>query len=119
MSTNDSTNETRVILIGGSSHVGKSTLGQSLAVKLNWNYLSTDKLAQHPGRPWGNKNRKVIPKHVEEHYRALSINDLFLDVLLHYEQNVFPQVETIIDSYTSDLLKKCLVLEGSALRGHL
>ncbi|MEL7245323.1 MAG: 2-phosphoglycerate kinase, partial [Cyanobacteria bacterium J06573_2] len=44
--------KTRIILIGGSSHVGKSTLAQSLANKLNWNYISTDKLARHPGRPW-------------------------------------------------------------------
>ncbi len=45
-------NETRVILIGGSSHAGKSTLGQAIAAKLGWSYRSTDKLARHPGRPW-------------------------------------------------------------------
>jgi 2-phosphoglycerate kinase len=55
-------NETRVILIGGSSHVGKSTLGQSLAAKLGWSYCSTDKLARHPGRPWVGANGKPIPK---------------------------------------------------------
>ncbi len=48
-------NQTRIILIGiligGTSHAGKSTLAQSLAAKLGWNYLSTDKLARHPGKP--------------------------------------------------------------------
>ena len=42
--------ELRVILIGGSSHVGKSTLAQSLASKLGWRYISTDSLARHPGQ---------------------------------------------------------------------
>lgn len=49
---NKSINETRVILIGGSSHAGKSTLAQALAAELGWSYGSTDKRARHPGRPW-------------------------------------------------------------------
>ncbi len=59
-------NETRVILIGGSSHVDKSTLAQSLTAKLGWNYLSTDNLARHPGRPWVNADGKSIREHVIE-----------------------------------------------------
>ncbi len=108
-------NETRVILIGGSSHVGKSTLGQSLAAKLGWSYCSTDKLARHPGRPWVGANGKPIPKHVAEHYGTLSVEALFLDVLSHYEKNVLPQVEAIVHSHVSDLSTECLILEGSAL----
>ena len=111
----NSINETRVILIGGSSHVGKSTLAQSLATKLGWSYRSTDKLARHPGRPWVNANKKAIPEHVAEHYRTLSIDNLLLDVLSHYEKNVLPQIQAIVHSHISDLSKKCLVLEGSAL----
>jgi 2-phosphoglycerate kinase len=107
-------NKTRVILIGGSSHAGKSTLGRSLAEKLCWNYSSTDKLARHPGRPWIT-NGKAIPEHVAEHYRTLSIDALFLDVLSHYKQNVFSQIETIVDAHKSDLARECLILEGSAL----
>lgn len=58
--------EHRILLIGGSSHVGKSTVAQSLASHLGWNYRSTDKLARHPGRPWQAKPKKV-PNHVAAH----------------------------------------------------
>lgn len=107
--------ETRVILIGGSSHVGKSTLGRSLAEKLGWSYRSTDKLARHPGRPWVCTNGKTIPEHVAEHYRTLSVNALLSDVLSHYQNNVLHQVETIVDSHVFNLSTECLILEGSAL----
>ncbi|BDA70017.1 unknown protein [Calothrix sp. PCC 7716] len=108
-------NETRVILIGGSSHAGKSTLAQALAAELGWSYRSTDKLARHPGRPWLDANGKAIPQHVAEYYREMSVEALFLDVLSHYEKNVLPQVEVIVHSHVSDKSKECLVLEGSAL----
>ncbi len=108
-------NETRVILIGGSSHAGKSTLGRALAAKLGWSCRSTDKLARHPGPPWVGANGKAIPEHVAEHYRELSVDALFLDVLSHYEKNVLPQVEIIVHSHASDLSTECLILEGSAL----
>jgi 2-phosphoglycerate kinase len=110
-----SINETRVILIGGSSHAGKSTLGQAIAAKLGWSYLSTDKLARHPGRPWVGADAKAIPEHVAKYYRELSVDALFLDVLSHYEKNVLPQVEVIVRSHASNLSAECLVLEGSAL----
>jgi 2-phosphoglycerate kinase len=108
-------NQTRVILISGSSHVGKSTIGRSLAAKVDWNYLSTDTLARHPGRPWVSTKVKSIPEHVAQHYKTLSVEALFLDVLDHYQNNVLPQVEAIIHARTIDLSKKCLVIEGSAL----
>lgn len=110
-----SINETRVILIGGSSHAGKSTLGQAIAAKLGWSYRSTDKLARHPGRPWVGADGKAVPEHVAEYYRELSVNALFLDVLSHYEKNVLPQVEVIVRSHASVKSTECLVLEGSAL----
>ena len=112
---NKSIDKTRVILIGGSSHVGKSTLSRSITEKLGGRYLSTDSLARHPGRPWVNANKNYIPEHVAEHYRTLSIDALFLDILSHYEKNVLPQVEAIVHSHASDLSKECLILEGSAL----
>ncbi|MEM7555927.1 MAG: 2-phosphoglycerate kinase [Cyanobacteria bacterium P01_A01_bin.84] len=108
-------NQTRVILIGGSSHTGKSTLAGALATKLGWSYRSTDKLARHPGRPWVGTNGKAIPEHVAEYYREMSVDALFLDVLSHYKNNVLPIIEVIVHSYTSDLSTECLVLEGSAL----
>lgn len=104
-----------MILIGGSSHAGKSTLCRALAAKLGWSYRSTDKLARHPKRPWVGANGKAIPEHVAEYYRDLSVDALFLDVLSHYEKNVLPQVEVIVHSHASDLSTKCLILEGSAL----
>ena len=41
----------RVLLIGGPSHTGKSTLAETLAAELGWNHVSTDSMARHPGRP--------------------------------------------------------------------
>lgn len=101
--------ETKVILIGGTSHAGKSTLAQYATAKLNWNYLSTDKLARHPGKPWIQANKKIIPEHVVEHYRNLSPEELFVDVISHYQKNVLPQVENIVRS------EEYLIVEGSAL----
>lgn len=106
---NQPTNETKIILIGGTSHAGKSTFAQNLAVKLGWNYLSTDKLARHPGRPWIQENKKMIPEHVVEHYKNLSPEELFIDVISHYQKNVLPQAENIVNS------QEYLIIEGSAL----
>ena len=107
--------ETRVILIGGTSHVGKSTLGRSLADKLDWDYVSTDSLGKHPGRPWINENTKVIRKYVAKHYKSLSVEALLSDVLLHYQQNILPQVETLVKDCICDRSSKSLLIEGSAL----
>ena len=105
----------RVILIGGTSHAGKSTLGLSLAERLAWDYLATDSLARHPGRPWKNQNQDTVKKHVAQHYRNLSAQSLLEDVLLHYRKNVFPQVKAIVSQRITDAQQKCLVIEGSAL----
>ena len=76
----------RVVFIGGTSHVGKSTLAESLAARLGWTRISTDTLARHPGRPWRPAPEKV-PDHVAEHYLSLSVNELLKDVLRHYRVN--------------------------------
>ncbi len=104
----------RVILIGGSSHVGKSTVSEYLAAALEWDHVSTDSLARHPGRPWKSAQEKV-PDHVAEHYLCLSIGELLEDVLYHYRANVWPKIETIIASRSSDTSAHGIVLEGSAL----
>ena len=101
----------RVILIGGSSHVGKSTLADSLAAKLGWPQISTDKLARHPGRPWP----EPVPDHVAEHYLSLSVRELIEDVLHHYKVNVWPQVEAIVTEIATDTSKEGIIVEGSAL----
>lgn len=90
-----------MILIGGSSHVGKSSLAKSLASRLGWTQISTDKLARHPGRPWRREQEKV-PNHVAEHYLSLSVDELLKDVLHHYKENVWQMVEAIVASHLND-----------------
>ena len=103
-----------VILIGGSSHVGKSAVAESIATKLDWAHVSTDSLARHPGRPWRPAPEKVSD-HVAEHYLCLSVEELIEDVLRHYKVNVWPKVEAIIASHSNDPSTTGVVLEGSAL----
>ena len=102
------------ILIGGSSHVGKSTIATSLAAKLGWTHVSTDSFARHPGRPWKSAPDKV-PDDVAEHYLCLSVDELIADVIHHYRVNVWPKVEAIIASHSDDTSTTGVVLEGSAL----
>ncbi len=103
----------RVILIGGSSHVGKTTLAGRLAERPGWSARSTDYLARHPGRPWRHPP-DTLPPHVGEHYLSLDVEDLIASVLGHY-RGLWPVVETIIREHAEDSSKSCLVLEGSAL----
>jgi len=111
-SINNLANQPRIILIGGASHIGKSTLGKALSIKLKGEYIATDNLARHPGRPWSTEKDKEIKPHVAEHYRGLSAPELLSDVLVHYGQNVLPQVIELIQTYN---LNKYLIIEGSAL----
>jgi 2-phosphoglycerate kinase len=104
---------TRVILIGGSSHAGKSTLAEAVAGRLGWAWRSTDKLARHPGRPWNHQGE--VKPHVAAHYAELSPEELIEDVLAHYRQNVLPQVAELIHVHATDDAAGPLVLEGSAL----
>ena len=104
----------RVILIGGTSHAGKSTAAQTLASRLGWNCQSTDKLAKHPGRPWRTPP-KTVPDHVREHYLAHSPEALLGAVLGHYRDNVLPHARTLITSHSVETSTEGLVLEGSAL----
>ena len=98
-------------LIGGTSHSGKSTLAKNLSSKLGLDYLSTDSLARHPGRPW-KERLALIPDHVRKHYSLLSADELLSDVLIHYKK-VWPMIYTILES--NEINGKMMVLEGSAL----
>ncbi len=104
----------RVILIGGTSHVGKSTLAQALASQLGWQNRSTDKLARHPGRPW-QVAPKQVPSHVADHYLSLSPEALLADVLRHYRESVWPLVKDIVSLHATDCTIDRLIMEGSAL----
>lgn len=105
--------EPRVILIGGSSHLGKSTLAAALGARPGWTHISTDSLARHPGRPWPQAGRPVR-EHVAEHYLSLSVDDLIENVLRHYK-SMWPGIAELITSHATDPKTERLVLEGSAL----
>ena len=102
--------EVRCILIGGSSHVGKSTLAAAWASALGWQVVSTDSLARHPGRPWPVAGRKV-PAHVVEHYRTLSDGQLLESNLVHY-RGMWPTIERLVRTH-AEAPTSGLVLEGS------
>lgn len=104
----------RVLLIGGTSHTGKSTVAQLLSVRLGWLYRPTDKMARHPGRPWPTPERPV-PPHVAEHYLTLPVADLIADVVRHYTVNVWPQVAALAEHHATDPTAGGLIVEGSAV----
>lgn len=105
--------KTKTILIGGSSHTGKTTLALALGKVLDWEVVSTDLLARHPGRPW-RTNPGDVPPHVAEHYLSLSAEELIADVLRHY-QKVWRQVEVIVLARTLEEGGRGLIVEGSAI----
>ncbi len=105
---NDMEHKISNILIGGASHVGKSTLSFQLGEQLGWEVLSTDNMARHPGRPWPD----VLP-HVAEFYTELSDESIFTFLLLHYE-NMCPRIENLLQHRLRT--KNYCILEGSALR---
>ncbi|MPY59831.1 hypothetical protein FNH08_22480, partial [Streptomyces spongiae] len=103
-----------MVLIGGTSNVGKSTVSQAVADRLGFECLSTDSLARHPGRPWRRPDWEV-PPHVAEHYGTLTVDELIASVLGHYER-LWPRVEELITARaTGRGTEPGLVLEGSAL----
>ncbi|WP_409055422.1 hypothetical protein [Streptomyces sp. SYP-A7185] len=106
--------DVRVVLIGGTSHVGKSTVGRLVADRTGFAYRSTDQLARHPGRPWSTPERD-LPAHVAEHYGSLTVDELITSVLDHYER-LWPRIEELITDYAAGRDGDAgLVLEGSAL----
>lgn len=103
----------RVVLIGGTSHVGKSTLAQALAAKLGGEHVSTDSLARHPGRPWATSSGP-FPEHLRTHYLSLSADELTTGQLRHY-QRLWPRIEAMTATRAADTSAPPLVLEGSGV----
>ncbi len=103
----------RVVLIGGTSNVGKSTVAQALAARLGGSCVSTDKMGRHPGRPWKIDDRP-IPGHVVAHYLSLTVADLTTEQLLHYER-MWPSIKSLIDSHACGERAGRLILEGSGV----
>jgi 2-phosphoglycerate kinase len=104
---------TRVVLIGGTSHAGKSSTASALAARWGAEAISTDKLARHPGRPWPTPTW-VVPDHVAEHYATLTAEELIASVMAHYGR-IWPMVRELIETRAADAGAPTLVLEGSAL----
>ncbi|MFB8073149.1 AAA family ATPase [Streptomyces californicus] len=104
--------DVRVVLIGGTSNTGKSTVAGRLAERLGFEHRSTDGLARHPGRPWRTPEHEV-PPHVAEHYATSAPDELLASVLAHYER-LWPRIEGLITDRARPG-SAGLVLEGSAL----
>ncbi|MFJ6883715.1 AAA family ATPase [Streptomyces sp. M54] len=104
--------DVRVVLIGGTSNTGKSTVAGRLAERLGFEHRSTDGLARHPGRPWRTPEHEV-PPHVAEHYATSAPDELLASVLAHYER-LWPRIEELITDRARPSAAG-LVLEGSAL----
>ncbi|MDP9950037.1 MULTISPECIES: AAA family ATPase [Streptomyces] len=104
--------DVRVVLIGGTSNTGKSTVAGRLAERLGFEHRSTDGLARHPGRPWRTPEHEV-PPHVAEHYANSTPDELLASVLAHYER-LWPRIEELITDRARPGAAG-LVLEGSAL----
>ncbi|MDN3029135.1 hypothetical protein [Streptomyces sp. S.PB5] len=102
----------RAVLIGGTSHTGKSTVAKAIAARLGFAYRPTDLLARHPGRPWRTPEREV-PPHVAEHYGTLAVDELIRSVRDHYDR-LWPRIEELIAEQVRGE-GPGLVLEGSAL----
>lgn len=103
----------RVVLIGGTSNVGKSTVARVVADRLGFEYVSTDGLARHPGRPWPTPEWGV-PAHVDAHYRSLTVDELIASVLEHY-QRLWPRIQDLVTTHAAAQSGGGLVMEGSAL----
>ena len=102
-----------MVLIGGTSNTGKSTVAGAVAERLGFEHRSTDLLARHPGRPWRTPEREV-PPHVAEHYATLPVDELIDSVLAHYAR-LWPRIEELITEHAGHATGPGLVLEGSAL----
>ena len=105
----------RVLLLGGTSHSGKTSLAERIAAKPGWVLQSTDKLAKHPGRPW-KSGSFTPPPHVQQHYQSLNVEALLDDVIRHYNR-LWPMIEKIIADHIDSAAPEqhSLVIEGSAL----
>lgn len=99
---------TSVLLIFGSSNVGKSTLAARIQAALGWNVQSTDGIARHPGRPW-----PEVRDQVAEYYSSLNDETIYWFLRVHHE-NMWPHIQHLIAAALDG--RAGVVLEGSALR---
>lgn len=110
----DVAGDIKVLLIGGTSHVGKSTFAERLARHRGWKHISTDQFARHPGRPWRDGS-SPLPDDVIAYYSRADEDGLLESVLEHYRSNVWPIAEAVARSHWNNPYDPGLVLEGSAI----
>ncbi len=104
----------KVLLIGGTSHAGKSTLARAFTARFGGTHMSTDMLARHPGRPWPS-GAGDVPPHVVEHYSILSTGERMRSVIAHY-RSLGPAIQDRIDILLEDTASgNGCVIEGSAV----
>ncbi|MGO4683540.1 hypothetical protein [Hyphomicrobium sp. 2TAF46] len=97
-----------VVLIFGTSHVGKSTLAGRITEATSWPLVSTDSLARHPGRPW-----PQVKEPVAEYYSSLSDETIYWFLRAHHE-NMWPALrQKIVEACHAG---QGLIVEGTALR---
>lgn len=103
--------KTPIIVLGGTSHGGKTTVAKKVSSEFNLGLISTDTLAKHPGRPWRNKPDR-LPNHVVEHYSTLTREKLLAEVIKHYE-NQSINIETAVNLSLDT--GRGILIEGSAI----
>ncbi len=102
----------RVLAVGGTSHAGKTSVGRYLATSLTWAHVPTDRLAKHPGRPWGALPGVDPPAHVVSHYESHTPSDLTDLLLTHFASMRDVVTDAVLTSLRSS---PGVVIEGSAL----
>lgn len=108
----------KVILIGGTSHVGKSTVAAALADARTASLISTDGLSRHPGRPW--RSDDALPADVIAYYSQNATEsgrrDFFLDdIWRHCATRVGPIVAAITACRLDNPYDRPTIIEGSAI----
>ncbi|MBJ3783754.1 hypothetical protein [Devosia sediminis] len=96
------------VLIGGTSHCGKSTLAADIGTATGAAVGSTDQMARHPGRPW-----LGVPEPVAEFYETLSDETIYWFLRVHHT-NMWPMLALEIERQRAG--GQGFVLEGTALR---
>lgn len=104
-------NSNPIIVLGGTSHGGKTTVAKKVSSEFNLGLISTDTLAKHPGRPWRSKPDR-LPNHVVKHYSTLTREKLLAEVIKHYA-NQSINIETAVN--LSPDAGRGILIEGSAI----
>ncbi len=102
-----------VLLIGGTSHTGKSTAAEAVAARIGGRVVSTDRLGRHPGRPWRITDDGGVHGHLREHFLRRTGQQALQDLLDHYDQ-LWPSVAAVVAEHRASCAQP-LVLEGSGL----